>query len=187
MSKKSKSYDYETDQPYEDHAAGTPEPSPEERIKDLLRSMTEAQRHNAPVTPLMLSEVSALISHITGQPVAKPLHHILDTRGHPGGFTIRKPDGTLEAIDTVEEALVYVRSLPVDVQKRPYWVKADKALAEAVTYVEGGDTSPAMRLFDDALTQDRALEPPKQVDIPPRDASLEPKPQPAAEPEPAHG
>jgi hypothetical protein len=55
-----------------------------------------------------------------------------------------------------------------------------------VTYVEGGDTSPAMRLFDDAITQDRALEPPKQVDIPPRDASLEPKPQTAAEPEPTH-
>jgi hypothetical protein len=179
MSKKSK----HQDQPYEEHYAVAPdgpqpppEPTPEERARDLLATMTHSLRHNSPVTPLMVAEVSHLIGHISGQQVPALLHHILDGRGHAEPISVRKPDGVIELIDTAEEALVYVRSLPVDVQARPHWRAADRALSEALTYVEGGDISPAVRIFQSAVDRDREDER-REVEVPPRDKSLDPPTQ----------
>ena len=187
MSRKSK-HDYDDPMGYAaaDTPAAPPEVPPEDRARALMLAMSEAQRHNAPITLSMLNEMRDLITAITGITVPAPLHHILDSRGQHGNVTVRKPDGAVEVIDSVEEALAYVRTLPIEVQKQPHWVAADKALAEAMTYVHGADVSPAVRQFETAVAKDRD-QTPRTVEVPERDPSLEPpKPVPAPEPEPAH-
>lgn len=134
------------------------EPTINERASGLLTAMTDAQRHNAPITPWMLSELGAVVAQVTGNKVAAPRHLITDARGLPSDLMWMKADGTFGAIYSAEEALAYVRSLPKDVQARPHWVAADKALTEAVASVLGSDVSPAIRLFEAALAEDRRLD-----------------------------
>jgi hypothetical protein len=181
MSKKSRTYD---DPSYDEHQADPqspptqpPEPDPQTRARDLLKSMTEAQRHNAPVTPLMLTELQAIVANATGEQPQAPLHQILDTNGHPDTVTFKKPDGTVEVIDSAEEALAYVRSLPADVQQRPHWVTADDKLEEAVHTVQGSDISQGIRAFKTALDADRDATP-RRVDIPAKPEQPKPAPQP---------
>jgi hypothetical protein len=178
---KKKTHD-EYDEPLPQDAAPE-ELSPEEEARDLLKTMALAAKHNSPVTPLMLAQVGKLIGHVTGQPVAKPLHRILDDRGHLTSISIRTAEGPVD-IDTAEEALVYLRGLPIETQKQAHWVAADKALTETLTFVEGADITPAIRKFQVAADIDRALEV-RQVEVPPRDPSLEPPP-PAPAPEAEH-
>ena len=167
--------------------APPPEPTPEERVSDLLKTMALAAKHNSPVTPLMLSEVTFLVGHITGKAVAVLPHPVLDDRGHPGNVTFRKPDGSVEIVDTVEEALAIKRSLPLEVQSRHHWVVAEKELAVAVVSIPGFDTSPAIRRFLEAVAKDRELEPARPVEIAPLPAELAPPPPPAPEAVPAPG
>jgi hypothetical protein len=167
---------YEADDTAEPAAAPQPvatEPSPEHRAQELFKAMQHAAQHNSPITPLMLSEVAALVGAIAGKPVVTPLHPVLDERGHPGTIIFRKPDSGIEMVDTAEEALALVRTLPPDVQARPHWVAADKALSDAVASVQGSDISPATRQFEAALAKDRELAP-REVEIPPK-----PEPVPA--------
>lgn len=180
MSKKSHSYDDTQPVDAQTAPAQPAEPDPQTRARDLLKSMTEAQRHNAPVTPLMLSELAAIVGSVTGEQPQAPLHPVLDERGHPSTVTFKKQDGGVEIIDSAEEALAYVRSLPADVQQRPHWVTADDRLEEAVKSVQGSDISPGIRAFEAALGADRDAAP-RRVDIP---AKAE-QPKPAPQPEPA--
>jgi hypothetical protein len=123
--------------------------------------MTEAARHNAPITHAHLTELTALVNHMTGDKAVVPAHPILDARGLASEVFVGHPgSANITMITTVEEALAYARSLPKDVQERPHWVAADKALAEAVESVSGADTSPAVRLFQAAVAADRKLVPP---------------------------
>ena len=154
---------------------------PDQRARELVTALTEAQKHNAPVTMWMLNELRDLFGHFTGKEIPKPLHAVTDSRGQPGNVTFRAADGTTLILDTIEELLAYVRSLPVETQKRPLWRAADKLLSEAVNYIHGADVSPAVRAFQSAIDADRSVEG-RTVDIPPRDPSLDPpKPQPAPE------
>lgn len=146
------------------------EPTINERAQALLTSMTEAARHNAPITHSHLTELAAVVNHMTGDKVVMPQHEIVDGRGiRTQVFVGRAQDDHLTMISTAEEALAYVRSLPADVQGRPHWVAADKALVEAVASVFGTDVSPAVRLFQTAITEDRKVDPkpaPKIADKP---------------------
>jgi hypothetical protein len=185
MSRKARDYDqpsYETEAtpatPAEPEA-----PPPEQRAKDLLTALTEAQRHNAPVTAWMLNELRELVGAITGTTPPKPLHAIRDSRGHSSNITFKDRDGQTQVIDTIEEALAYVRGLPIESQKLMHWRAADKALAEAVTYLPTGDVSPAARAFESAVHEDAKLNP-RAVEVPERDPSLDPKPAPTPAPEP---
>jgi hypothetical protein len=150
------------------------EPTIKDRASGLLTVMTDAQRHNAPITPWMLTELAAVVGQVTGKVVVAP-HLILDERGLPDDFMFGKPDGSLAMIYSAEEALAYVRSLPKDVQARPHWVAADNALVEAVASVPGTDISPAIRLFSAALAEDRKLDA-KPVTIADKPAVDKPKP-----------
>ena len=197
MSKKSKGYDdhgYDETQMHDgpgDASGAAPDapnqdPSkdlapPDQRARELVTALTEAQKHNAPVTMWMLNELRDLFGHFTGKEIPKPLHAVTDSRGQPGNVTFRAADGTTLILDTIEELLAYVRSLPVETQKRPLWRAADKLLSEAVNYIHGADVSPAVRAFQSAIEADRSAEG-RTVDIPPRDPSLDPpKPKPAPE------
>jgi hypothetical protein len=146
------------------------EATPNERAQALLTSMTEAARHNAPITHAHLTELAAVVNHMTGDKAVTPSHPVTDARGLPGQvFVGRLQDDHLTMITTAEEALAYVRSLPADVQARPHWVAADKALVEAVASVQGTDVSPAVRLFETAVAEDRKVSPkpaPKIADKP---------------------
>ena len=157
---------------------------PDQRARELVTALTEAQKHNAPVTMWMLNELRELFGHFTGKEIPKPLHAVTDSRGQAGNVTFRAADGTTLILDTIEELLAYVRGLPVETQKRPGWRAADKLLSEAVNYIHGADVSPAVRAFQSAIEADRSVEG-RKVDIPPRDPSLDPKPKPAPEGEPA--
>jgi hypothetical protein len=181
MTRKSHSYDEPQPVDAQTDAPQPAEPDPQTRARDLLKSMREAQRHNAPVTPLMLSELAAIVGSVTGEQPQAPLHPILDERGHSTTVTFKRPDGTVEVIDSAEEALAYVRSLPADVQQRPHWVTADAKLEEAVKSVQGADVSPGIRAFEAALAADRDATP-RRVDIP---AKAEP-PKPVPQPEPEY-
>jgi hypothetical protein len=134
------------------------EPTIKDRASGLLAAMTDAQRHNAPITPWMLTELGAVVGQVTGNKAVVAPHLILDARGLPDDFMFKKPDGGIVMIYSAEEALAYVRSLPKDVQARPTWVAADNALVEAVASVPGTDVSPAIRLFSAALAADRVLD-----------------------------
>jgi hypothetical protein len=134
------------------------EPDIKERASNLLSTMTDAQRHNAPITPWMLTELAAVVGQVTGNKAVVVPHLILNARGLPDDIMLRKPDGTVTVVYSVEEALAYVRSLPADVQKRAHWVAADNALVDAIASVPGADVSPAIRLFSAALAEDRKLD-----------------------------
>jgi hypothetical protein len=159
-------------------ASTSTEPSPEDRAKELLTSMRLAAQHNSPVTPLMLSELAALVSHVTGKTAAAPPHPVVDGNGRPTTVIFRKPDGGVEVIDTAEEALALVRTMPPDVQAKPHWAAADKALSEVVASPEGSSTSAAIRAFEDALAKDRE-QTPRAVEIPPKPEPAVPEPVPA--------
>ena len=193
MSKKSKGYDdpgYDETQMHDGPGASPDAPNqdpskdlapPDQRARELVTALTEAQKHNAPVTMWMLNELRELFGHFTGKEIPKPLHAVTDSRGQPGNVTFRAADGTTLILDTIEELLAYVRSLPVETQKRPLWRAADTLLSEAVNYIHGADVSPAVRAFQSAIEADRSVEG-RKVDIPPRDPSLDPpKPKPAPE------
>jgi hypothetical protein len=188
MSKKSRYEDHEqtgmgTDAAPAHTEAETP---PDQRARELLTALSEAQKHNAPVTMWMLNELRDLIGLFTGQEIAKPLHAIRDSRGHSTNVTFKDDAGNTLVIDTVEEALAYVRGLPLERQKQPHWRLADKMLEEASHYLDSADVSPAARAFENAVHADTAANP-RKVEVPARDPSLDPpKPAPAPEPEPAH-
>jgi hypothetical protein len=135
------------------------EPTINERAQGLLSQVQDSHRHNAPITPWMLSELGAVVAHVTGNKVAAPQHLVTDARGLPTFVLFQKVDGSLLMANSAEEALAHVRSLPKDVQARPHWVAADKALVEATESVIGSDVSPAIRLFEAALAEDRRLDP----------------------------
>lgn len=134
------------------------EPTIKERASGLLSVMTDAQRHNAPITPWMLTELGAVVGQVTGNKAPTPQHLILDARGLADQVVFRKADGGVMLVTTAEEELAYIRSLPADVQKRPHWVAADDALVAAIASVPGADVSPAVRLFEAALAEDRKLD-----------------------------
>jgi hypothetical protein len=134
------------------------EPTIKDRASGLLATMTDAQRHNAPITPWMLTELAAVVGKVTGEKAPTPLHPTLDMRGLPTTIFARKADGSPLMVDSAEEALAYVRTLPTDVQARPHWVAADNALVEATGSVPGTDVSPAIRLFSAALAEDRKVD-----------------------------
>ena len=160
-----------------DKPAGPPapkEPSIKDRASGLLAAMTDAQKHNAPITPWMLSELAAVVGQVTGNKAVTVPHPITDARGLADQVVFRKADGSVMLVTSAEEALAYVRSLPADVQKRPHWVAADKALVDAVASVPGSDVSPAVRLFEAAIAEDRKLDA-KPVEIKDKPAEA-PKP-----------
>ena len=159
--------------------AAPAEPSPEDRAKELLTSMRLAAQHNSPVTPLMLSELTAIVGHVTGKTIAAPPHPVVDGNGRAATVIFRKPDGIVEVVDTAEEALALVRTMPPEVQAKPHWAAADKALSEVVASPQGSSTSAAIRAFEDALAKDRE-QTPRAVEIPPK-----PEPTPVPEPVPA--
>lgn len=134
------------------------EPGIKDRASGLLAAMTDAQRHNAPITPWMLTELAAVVGQVTGNKAVMQQHLILDARGLPDDIMFKKSDGAVAVVYSAEEALAYVRSLPKDVQARAWWVTADKALVDAVASVPGSDVSPAIRLFDTSLFEDRKLD-----------------------------
>ena len=134
-------------------------PDIKERASGLLSVMTDAQRHNAPITPWMLTELAAVVGQVTGNKAPQPQHLITDARGLPSDIIFSVGDtGRVMMVYSAESALAYVRSLPADVQKRPHWVAADDALVAAVASVPGSDVSPAIRLFEPALAEDRKLD-----------------------------
>jgi hypothetical protein len=135
-----------------------PEPTIKDRASGLMAAMTDAQRHNAPITPWMLTELGAVVGQVTGNKAVAVPHLIMDARGLPDDIMLRKPDGTVTVVYSAEEALAYVRSLPKDVQARAWWVAADDALVAAIASVPGADVSPAIRLFTAALAEDRKLD-----------------------------
>jgi hypothetical protein len=121
--------------------------------------MTDAQRHNAPITPWMLTELAAVVGQVTGNKGVVQQHLILDERGHPTDIIFAVGDtGRMAMVYSAETALAYLRKLPTDVQNRAHWAAADNALVEAVRSVLGTDVSPAIRLFDAALAEDRKLD-----------------------------
>jgi hypothetical protein len=134
------------------------EPDIKDRASGLLAAMTDAQRHNAPITPWMLTELAAVVGQVTGNKAVVMPHMLLEARGLPTYAMIVKPDGSMKAVYSAEELLSYVRLLPKDVQARPAWVAADNALAEVVSAPQGFDASPAVRLFETALAEDRKLD-----------------------------
>jgi hypothetical protein len=135
------------------------EPSIKDRASGLLAAMTDAQRHNAPITPWMLTELAAVVGQVTGNKAVVAQHLITDARGLPTDIIFSVGDtGKIAMVYSAEGALAYVRGLPADVQKRPHWVAADDALVAAVASVPGSDVSPAVRLFEAALAEDRKLD-----------------------------
>lgn len=158
------------------------EPTIKERASGLLAAMTDAQRHNAPITPWMLTELAAVVGQVTGTKAVVAPHLITDARGLPDNVFFTKPGGGgVIVVYSVEEALAYVRSLPADVQKRAHWAAADDALSAAITSVPGTDVSPAIRLFEAALAEDRKLDA-KPVTIADKPAAPKTQPEPAPAP-----
>ena len=135
------------------------EPTIKDRASGLLAAMTDAQRHNAPITPWMLTELAAVVGKVTGDKPAVVPHVVRDARGLPDQVVFKKQDGGIEVVTSVEEALAYVRSLPKDVQDRPHWKVVDKQLVDATGQVQDSDVSPAIRQFKWAVSEDERLNP----------------------------
>jgi len=127
--------------------------TPAERAQALLTHFTEQARHNAPITQWALSELQALVNGMTGNKAVVLPHDFADE------IMFKKPDGHTMLVYSAEEALAYVRSLPKDVQDRPHWVSADKALAAAIETMPGTDVSDAGRAFSLAAAADRKAAP----------------------------
>jgi hypothetical protein len=135
-----------------DTPSATPvkEPSVQDRLQALLVSMRNNAKHNAPVSPADIAELESIAAAGGGTPVVVT-HDLTKT------VLIRKPDGTVTAAYTSEDALDYVRVLPADVRDRAYWVVAEKSLLAAID--SGGDAGMATAAFAEALAEDRKMEP----------------------------
>jgi hypothetical protein len=130
--------------------------TPPERLQALLTHLTDQAKHNAPITQWVLNELATVVNGLTGVKVVTPLHDFAEM------IFVKKPDNTVVILESVEEALEYVRALPKDVQARPHWVAADKALVEAIT-TNAVDPSNAAMAFNAAWAAERKLAPPVVV------------------------
>lgn len=131
-------------------AALVKELSPQERLEALLLSMRANYQHNAPISPGHIKELESIVAAGGGK-VAVVTH---DLAKH---VLIAKPDGSVVVAYTAEDALDYVRSLPVEVRDLPYWVVAEKSLLAVID--SGGDTGAATTAFAAALAEDRKTAP----------------------------
>lgn len=126
------------------------ETSVPDRLRAVLTSIKTNARHNAPIAPGDIAELEAIVAASTGT-VMVVKHDLTKT------VLIRKPDGTVTAAETAEDAVDYIKALPADVSDRPHWVVAERSLLAAID--SGGDVGVATTAFADALSEDRKLSP----------------------------
>jgi len=131
-----------------------PEPPQETPVPDRLRAVVNSiktnARHNAPIAPGDIAELEAIVAASTGT-VVVPKHDLTRT------VLIRKPDGTVTAAETAEDAVDYIKTLPADVRDRPHWVVAERSLLAVID--SGGDAGVATTAVADAVAEDRKLSP----------------------------
>ncbi len=130
------------------------ERTPQERLDALAVHVRRHAESAAPISPWIVSEIEALAAAGRGDKGTLIRHEFADP------VLLVAAGKPVVAVHTAEEALDYVRSLPVEVRDRLHWQKAERLLLAALD--PGGDASAlasAGAAFEAALTEDRRLTP----------------------------